>query len=193
MACLGARETIGLSRPPAPRPPPGTTAGPLLLSPVPLDLLVQVIVIAVEDYLAGRSAGKLGRTPFLHDGNVPLAAVKGAYIWIGGLTSGFPLQGSLGRGGPWGSVWRDNVHETGVSRGGHSGSRIAAAEAQQVSELEERPDPIRGFCALQASRRNTTISRPFQTAQPRQPRPGRSRSASTKPSSDRRQLRRPSL
>jgi hypothetical protein len=44
-----------------------------LLSPVSLGLLVQVIVIAVEDHLARESAGKLGRTPFLHDGNVPLA------------------------------------------------------------------------------------------------------------------------
>jgi hypothetical protein len=30
--------------------------------------------------------------------------VKGAFIPIGGLTSGFPHQGSFGRG-PWGSVW----------------------------------------------------------------------------------------
>jgi hypothetical protein len=31
-------------------------------------------VIAVEDYLARQSAGKLCRTPFPHDGNVPSAA-----------------------------------------------------------------------------------------------------------------------
>jgi hypothetical protein len=29
-------------------------------------------------------------------------------------------------------VWPDNVHETGVSPGGHSGSPLVAAEAQQV-------------------------------------------------------------
>jgi hypothetical protein len=29
-------------------------------------------------------------------------SLKGAFIPIGGLTSGFPHQGSLGRGGPWG-------------------------------------------------------------------------------------------
>jgi hypothetical protein len=48
--------------------------------------------------------------------------LKGAFIPIGGLTSGFPHQGSLGRGGPWGSVWPDNVYERGVSPGGESGS-----------------------------------------------------------------------
>jgi hypothetical protein len=103
-----------LGRPPAPRPPPGTTADRLFLSPVSLGLLVQVIVIAVEDHLARESAGKLGRTPFLHDGNVPLAdlpavtepglrprsrtfPLMGASIPTGGLTIGFPHQGSLGR------------------------------------------------------------------------------------------------
>jgi hypothetical protein len=114
-----ARGLIGLGRPPAPRPPPGTMANRLLLLPVPLGLLVQVIVVAVEDHLASQLAGKVGRTPFLHDGNVPLAAVptdyraslrrrsrifllKAASIPIGGFTSGFPNQGSLGRGEPVG-------------------------------------------------------------------------------------------
>jgi hypothetical protein len=71
-ARLGLRGLIGLGSPPAPRPPPGTTANRLLLLPVPLGLLVQVIVIAAEDHLACQSAGELGRTPFLHDGYVLL-------------------------------------------------------------------------------------------------------------------------
>jgi hypothetical protein len=54
--------------------------------------------------------------------------LKGASIPIGGLTSGFPHQGSLGRGEPLGSVSPDNVHETGASPGGQSGSRIVAAD-----------------------------------------------------------------
>jgi hypothetical protein len=63
-------------RSPAPRPPPATAAaGRLLLSPVLLGLLVKVVLIAVEDHLARESAGKLGRTTFLHDGKVPVAAV----------------------------------------------------------------------------------------------------------------------
>src|SRR6266508_620032 len=45
------------------------------------------------------------------------AWVKGAFIPIGGLTSGFPIKARWGEG-PWGSVWPDNVHETGVSPDG---------------------------------------------------------------------------
>jgi hypothetical protein len=67
-----ARGLIGLGRPPAPLPPPRKTADRPLLSPVTLGFLVQVIVIAVKDHLARESAGELGRTPPLHDGNVPL-------------------------------------------------------------------------------------------------------------------------
>jgi hypothetical protein len=45
----------------------------------------------------------------------------------------------------------ENVHETGVSRSGQSGFPLVAAEAEQGSELEERPGhgPDRSFCALQ--------------------------------------------
>ena len=75
----GLRGLIGLGRPPAPRPPPRTTADRFLFLPVSLGLLVQVIVIAMEDHLARESAGKLGRPPLLHDGNVPWAAVTTGY------------------------------------------------------------------------------------------------------------------
>jgi hypothetical protein len=46
-------------------------------------------------------------------------------------------------------VWPDNVHETGVSLDGQSGSPIVAAEARQVEKLEESlvTGPIQGFCA----------------------------------------------
>jgi hypothetical protein len=64
--------------------------------------------------------------------------LKGAFIPIGGLTSGFPHQGSLGRGGPWGSVWPDNVEKTGVSPGGQSGSPTVTAEAEQVERTRGR-------------------------------------------------------
>jgi hypothetical protein len=45
----------------------------------------------------------------------------------------------------------ENVHETGVSPSGQSGFPVVAAEAEQGSELEERPGhgPDRSFCALQ--------------------------------------------
>jgi hypothetical protein len=90
----GAR--VKLSTITAPRPPPGTTGDRFLLSPVPLDLLVQVIVIAVEDYLAGQPAGKLCRTPLLHDGNVPSAAVPKRYrAWPSTLTISIRGQRSL--------------------------------------------------------------------------------------------------
>jgi DNA-binding SARP family transcriptional activator len=46
----------------------------------------------------------------------------------------------------------ENLHETGVSPSGQSGFPVVAAEAEQGSELEERPGhgPARSFCALQA-------------------------------------------
>jgi hypothetical protein len=51
----------------------------------------------------------------------------------------------------WLSFSPDNVHETGVSPGGQSGSPVVAAEAEEVERLEERPgqasDPR---CAIQA-------------------------------------------
>jgi hypothetical protein len=48
-------------------------------------------------------------------------------------------DGSLLRSGgeTWGPVSPDNVHETGVSLDGQSGSPTVAAEAQQVEQLEE--------------------------------------------------------
>jgi hypothetical protein len=81
------------------------------------------------------------------DAHCPADHLKGAFIPIGGLTSGFPHQGSFGERGPWGSVWPDNVHETGVSLDGQSGSSIVAAEARQVEKLEESlvTGPIQGF------------------------------------------------
>ncbi len=66
--------------------------------------------------------------------------------------AGFPIKARWG-GGPWGSVWPDNVQETGVSPGGRSGSPIVAAEAEQVERTTKKDlvtRPIGGFCALQA-------------------------------------------
>jgi len=60
----GRLRYLGVRVSPPPRPPPGTKANSLLLLPMPLGLLVQVIVIAVQDHLACESARKLGRTPF---------------------------------------------------------------------------------------------------------------------------------
>jgi hypothetical protein len=39
---------------------------------------------------------------------------EGCIYSDGGLTSGFPHQGLVGQSGPWGSVWPDKEHETGV-------------------------------------------------------------------------------
>jgi hypothetical protein len=61
-----------------------------------------------------------------------------------------PLSGDE----PWDPLWPDDVHETGVSLDGQSGSPTLAAEAQQVEQLEEDlvMGPIRGSCALQDPR-----------------------------------------
>src|SRR4029453_7169432 len=79
--------------------------------------------------------------------------LKGASIPIGGLTSGFPYQGSLVEGSHGGSVSPHNVHETGVSpgrtvRSPHRGRRGGAGRANSKKDLVM--GPIRGFCALQA-------------------------------------------
>src|SRR6266540_5793097 len=65
-------------------------------------------------------------------------SLKGAFIPIGGLTSGFPHQGSLGRGGPWGSVWPNNVEKTGVWSIGQPGFLVVAAEAEQVERTRRK-------------------------------------------------------
>jgi hypothetical protein len=65
--------------------------------------------------------------------------LKGAFLPIGGLTSGFPHQGSLGSGGhgvPCGPTMFTKQVSGPVEK---SGSPIVVAEAQQVDELEERP------------------------------------------------------
>jgi len=73
-------------------------------------------------------------------------------------------DGSLLRseGETWGPVSPDNVHETGVSPDGWSRSPVVAAEAQQVSELEERPghrpDP-RFLCPTGSAPIERTISK----------------------------------
>jgi hypothetical protein len=80
--------------------------------------------------------------------------LKGALIPILALTRGFPLarlvrnpetvsmmaDGSLLRSGgeTWGPVSPDNVHETGVSPGGQSGSPIVAADPDQVERTRRK-------------------------------------------------------
>jgi hypothetical protein len=131
-------DSIGLGSPPAPRPPPGTTAGRLFLSPVSLGLLVQVIVIAVEDNLACDSAGKLARTPFLHDGNVPSGAVP----------SGSRARPSIQDVPPEGCISSDRWPHKRVfpsrlvGRGGSHGVRCRQTLfMKQVSRLMDSPDP----------------------------------------------------
>ena len=55
-------------------------------------------------------------------------------------------------GETWGSVWPDNVHETGVSPSGQSRSPIMAAEptGRANSKKDLVTGPIRDFCALHA-------------------------------------------
>jgi hypothetical protein len=49
-------------------------------------------------------------------------------------------------------VWPDNVHETGVSPGGVTGSPVVAGEGagRPNSKKDLVIGPIRGLCALQA-------------------------------------------
>jgi hypothetical protein len=49
----------------------------------------------------------------------------------------FPIKARWGEGA-WGSGWPDNVHETGVSRGGQCGSPIVATEAEQVERTRRK-------------------------------------------------------
>jgi hypothetical protein len=79
--------------------------------------------------------------------------LKGTSIPIGIMTSGFPSRLMRLPAVPHDAAMHsthpemghglrcppDNVHETGVSSGGPSGSPIVAAEAEQVEQLEERP------------------------------------------------------
>jgi hypothetical protein len=64
-ACPGSS---GSRRSPEPPFPPRATGDRPFHSPVPLGLLVQVVVIAVEDHLPRELAGKFSRTTLLHDG-----------------------------------------------------------------------------------------------------------------------------
>ncbi len=69
---------------------------------------------------------------------------------------------------PWGPVWPDNVHETGVSPAGQSGCPIMAAEGSKSnSEKGLVTAPIRGFCALHAFRSPTTRSATARAECPR--------------------------
>jgi hypothetical protein len=62
------RRLSGSRRSPEPPFPPRATGDRPFHPPVPLGLLVQVVVIAVEDHLPRELAGKFCRTTLLHDG-----------------------------------------------------------------------------------------------------------------------------
>jgi hypothetical protein len=70
-----------------------------------------------------------------------------------GTVPGFRTSRTGSGGETWGPVSPENIHESGASPGGQSGSPIVAAEAQQVERTRRKTWsrlPIRGFCALQA-------------------------------------------
>jgi transposase-like protein len=69
-----------------------------------------------------------------------LKALRGALIAIGGLTSGFPLQGSFGGGRQRGCVEPDNIEKTGgLVRGDSLDSPSWPPGPSKSSELQERP------------------------------------------------------
>jgi hypothetical protein len=104
-------------------------SGPVVVLGIRAEDALQVTPPEDEDVIDALSTDRAH--PSFHDGVRPRRAnwrphhaepirpeyLKGASIPIGGLTSGFPYQGSLVEGSHGGSVSPHNVHETGVSPG----------------------------------------------------------------------------
>src|SRR6266508_1856209 len=94
--------------------------------------------------------------------------LKDALIPIGGLTSGFPIKARWGEGGPWGSVWPENVEKPGDSPDGQSRSPIVAARRSRSSNSRKDlvTGPIPSFSALQNLLQEVRINRGSEMLDP---------------------------